>query len=144
MKMKKLNLLMTLTMAAASLAVSAESAQPVDTLSDTWAAVDALGRPLPLEDSAPAPREGKFVGVFYYLWHGAHNGPVQPGQGVIPLEQVDANSPYDNSIILQDPPGERKWGPHLAFHHWGESLYGYYVADDEWVIRRNAQLLADA
>ena len=144
MKMKKLSLLMALTLAAASPAVSAESAQPVDTLSDTWAAVDALGRSLPLEDSAPAPRQGKFVGVFYYLWHGAHNGPLQPGQGVIPPEQADPNSPYDNSIILRDPPGQRKWGPAMAYHHWGESLYGYYVADDEWVIRRNAQLLADA
>ena len=68
----------------------------------------------------------------------------QPGQGVIPPEQADPNSPYDNSIILRDPPGQRKWGPAMAYHHWGESLYGYYVADDEWVIRRNAQLLADA
>jgi hypothetical protein len=141
---KKFSLLVSLAVALGSLAVGGLAQTPVDTWSDTWAAVDALGRPLPLEDTAPAAREGKFVGVFYYLWHGAHNGPDQPGQGVIPIEDADPKSPYDNSIILQDPPGQRNWGPYWAFHHWGESLYGYYVADDEWVIRRNAQLLSDA
>ena len=129
-----------------SLSQAAEKAEvaQIDTMSDTWAAVDALGRELPLDEAVPAPREGKFVGVFYYLWHGVHNGPMPSGQGVVPLEQVDPNCPYDNSLILRDPPEKRKWGPHMAYHHWGESLYGYYVADDEWVIRRNAQLLADA
>ena len=141
---KKFSLLVSLAVALGSLAVGGLAQTPVDTWSDTWAAVDALGRPLPLEDTVPAAREGKFVGVFYYLWHGAHNGPDQPGQGVIPIEDADPKSPYDNSIILQDPPGQRNWGPYWAFHHWGESLYGYYVADDEWVIRRNAQLLSDA
>ena len=116
----------------------------VDTMSDTWAAEDALGRTLPLEDMAPAPRDGKYVGVFYYIWHGAHNGPMPAGQGIVPIDQVDPNCPYDNSLILLDPPGQRKWGPRHAYHHWGQSLYGYYVADDEWVIRHNAQLLADA
>ena len=29
-------------------------------------------------------------------------------------------------------------------HHWGESIFGYYVSDDEAVIRKHAQMLADA
>ena len=29
-------------------------------------------------------------------------------------------------------------------HHWGESLLGYYVGDDQWVLRKHAQMLADA
>lgn len=29
-------------------------------------------------------------------------------------------------------------------HHWGEPLYGYYLADDDWVVRKHGSLLADA
>jgi hypothetical protein len=29
-------------------------------------------------------------------------------------------------------------------HHWGEPYLGYYVADDEWMIRKHAQMLVDA
>jgi hypothetical protein len=29
-------------------------------------------------------------------------------------------------------------------HHWGEPYLGYYVMNDEWVIRKHAQMLADA
>ena len=31
-----------------------------------------------------------------------------------------------------------------SFHHWGESKWGFYLPDDEWVVRKNGQLLADA
>ena len=31
-----------------------------------------------------------------------------------------------------------------AMHHWGESQFGYYLADDAYVLRRHAQMLADA
>jgi hypothetical protein len=31
-----------------------------------------------------------------------------------------------------------------AMHHWGESQFGYYLADDAYVIRHHAQMLADA
>jgi len=29
-------------------------------------------------------------------------------------------------------------------YYWGEPLYGYYHSTDPWVLRRHAQLLADA
>ena len=43
-----------------------------DTYSDTWGATDALGRVLPGYEQVGAPRKDRFVGVFYFLWHGAH------------------------------------------------------------------------
>jgi hypothetical protein len=120
-----------------------------DTLSDTWAAADALGRELPCEGQAPAARTNRFVGVFYYLWQGAHGydrhgGPTGPEQEVGVPGPGDTNSPYNISEIIRAPPGERNWGPRHAFHHWGEPLFGYYVANDDWVIRKHAQMLADA
>jgi len=125
------------------------SARAQDTLSDTWAGVDALGRELPCEGQAPAARTNRFVGVFYYIWHGAHGydrhgGPMGEAQDVqIPMPS-DTNSPYNISEIIKAPVGERAWGPHHAFHHWGEPLLGFYVANDEWVIRKHAQMLSDA
>jgi len=111
------------------------SATPAwDNFSDTWAATDALGRTLPTYDHVGPPRPDRWVGIFYFLWHGAH---VSGG-------------PYDISKILrQDPDAMQKgdsplWGPVGAPHHWGESLFGYYLGDDKWVLRKHAQMLADA
>jgi len=105
-----------------------------DNFSDTWVATDALGRALPTHEQVGPPRPDRWVGIFYFIWHGAHvNG-----------------GPYDISRILrQDPDAMQKgdsplWGPVFAPHHWGESLFGYYLSDDKWVLRKHAQMLADA
>ncbi len=80
------------------------------------------------------PRKDRTVGMFYFLWHGAH---IQGG-------------PYDIAQILaKDPeamskPDSPLWGPLLVPHHWGESIFGYYRADDPWVLRKHAQMLSDA
>ena len=105
-----------------------------DTYSDTWVASDALGRRLPTEAEVGGPRADRTVGIFYFLWHGEH---IQGG-------------PYDvTKILAQDPEAMQKkdsplWGPMLAPHHWGESIFGYYRTDDDAVLRKHAQMLADA
>ena len=79
-------------------------------------------------------RADRTVGIFYFLWLGPH------AQG----------GPWDITKILTiDPDAMKKtdsplWGRCSALHHWGESLFGYYLSDDEWVLRRHAQMLADA
>jgi hypothetical protein len=110
------------------------SAAGWDTQSDTWAATDALGRRVPTAEDVGPPRPDRFVGIFYFLWHGAH---VRGG-------------PYDvTKILAQDPLAMEKkdsplWGPIHAPHHWGESIFGYYLSDDAAVLRKHAQMLADA
>ena len=94
---------------------------------DTWVATDALGRTLPTAGAAPAPRPGKFVGVFYFLWHGQHG----------------KDGPYDNTLTVADP-AAHPYGPLGAFHWWGEPAIGYFLSDDPWVHRHNLQMLADA
>lgn len=98
-----------------------------DLYSDTWTATDALGRTLPGAEECGPPRAGKFVGIFYFLWLGAH------GRGL-----------YDNSKLLAANPDNPQYGPVHAFHWWGEPQLGYYLSDDEFVIRKHAQMLADA
>ena len=119
--------------------------EPRDTFSDTWVATDALGRTLPDHDECGPPREGKFVGIFYFTWLGPHgydrSKGLLPDQGVQPVTEEDVNSPYDITRILA---GEQEWGPWHAFHHWGKPHFGYYLGDDEWVIRKHAQMLSEA
>jgi hypothetical protein len=103
------------------------------------AATDGLGRSLPMPGEVSGPREGKFVGIFYFLWHD-NRGGARP----------EKDGPYDVSKILAvDPdavhhPKSKLWGPIGRYHYWAEPLYGYYLSADPWVIRRHARLLADA
>ncbi len=105
-----------------------------ETHPDTWVATDALGRSVPMGDKVGPPRPGKFVGIFYFLWLGQHG----------------VTGPHDiTNILAKDPDAMKKpdsplWGPSHAFHHWGKSLFGYYLSDDRWVLRKHAQMLSDA
>lgn len=106
------------------------SAQVVDTLSDTWEATDGLGRSLPDSASVGAPNDRQVL-LFYYVWH----------------QRTAGGGPYDLTKIIagkSQPFSDATFGPSPAFHHWGEPALGYYDINDEFVIRRHAQLLSDA
>jgi len=63
---------------------------------------------------------------------------------VIPKTTTDYKSPYDITDILKHDPNDRPWGPHHAFHYWSQPEWGYYLSDDEFVIRKHVQELSDA
>ncbi len=102
--------------------------------SDQWVATDNLGRELPDHQEVGDIRPDKFVACFYFLWLGRHSD----------------SGPYNISEILQDHPEARDdpnspyWGKMGDPHHWGEPLFGYYVGEDEAVLRKHAQMLGDA
>ncbi|WP_200979909.1 hypothetical protein [Echinicola sp. 20G] len=96
-------------------------------ISDDWVATDALGRKLPTYKEVGGLRKDKFIGVFYYIWHGAHNDKV-----------------FDITKILADKSDDYAWGPEGAFHFWSEPEYGYYRSEDPWVIRQDLQMLSNA
>lgn len=106
----------------------------IDTMSDTWAATDGLGRTIAGQDECRARRDDRAVGIFYFLWL------TNDGNG----GGVPSSGPFDITRILAANPAAPEWGPVNAFHHWSEPLFGYYLMDDEWVIRRHAQMLTDA
>ena len=60
------------------------------------------------------------------------------------------DGPFDVSRILardskaMQKPDSPLWGTVGKYHFWGEPLFGYYRSDDPWVLRRHAQMLADA
>ncbi len=107
-------------------ASAAETNAAWDTFSDTWVATDSLGRSLPTSTEAGPPKPNRHVGIFYFLWL-TGKGPV-----------------YDLTHILAANSNNPAYGPPSAFHFWSEPLLGYYRSDDEFVIRKHAQMLADA
>jgi hypothetical protein len=105
-----------------------------DVQSDTWVCTDDLGRSLPDSAEAGKPRKDKFIGMFYFLWLGRHGD-----QGPFDVSKILAADP--DAIQKEDSP---LWGPEGVFHHWGESVFDYYVGEDEFVLRKHAQMLGDA
>ena len=113
----------------ASVAMSQTPSPPTrDVFADTWVCTDALGRVMPTNAEAGDAKPDKFAGIFYFLWLG-HHGP---------------DKVYDISEMLKANPDDPQFGPEGAFHWWGKPRFGYYRSDDEWVIRRHVQMLADA
>lgn len=104
-----------------------------------WPATDALGRTVAVGPAVPPPRPDRFVGIFYFLWLNERRNFSPLGRGPCDVARVLAADPD-----ALKKPGSPLWGPFGMPHYWGEPLYGYYLSDDPWVLRRHARLLADA
>lgn len=105
-----------------------------DLYSDTWTATDDLGRVLPDAAQTGPPKKDKYIGMFYFLWNGRHGE-----QGPFDVTKTMTLDP--DAIQKADSP---LWGPEGIYHHWAEPIFGYYVGDDPAVLRKHAQMLADA
>lgn len=91
--------------------------------------VDALGR---VTAAAGNEIENRDVGLFYFLWLGAH------ASGIYDITDLLENNPDE----LWDP--NSKISPQGAYHFWGEPLYGYYHSADPWVLTRHVELFTMA
>ncbi|MEO6916424.1 MAG: hypothetical protein ABI151_12965 [Chitinophagaceae bacterium] len=115
---------------------------------DTWVATDGIGRKIITDAREGTIRKDKFVGIFYFIWQGAHGYDKHSGtradEGVMEKAASDTVSPYDISKLLAANAHSPAYGPVHAFHYWGEPYFGYYLPDDEWIIRKHAQMLSDA
>lgn len=107
-----------------------------DVYSDTWVATDALGRTTPTYKEASAPRDKK-VGIFYFPWHALTK--------VFYSDQLI----YDHTKTYNEGGHEAIWdvltkGPISWPHYWAQPYFGYYLSNDEWVIRKHANMLVEA
>lgn len=104
--------------------------------SGAWAATDGLGRTLPDSKTAGGIREGKYVGLFYHTWHAS----LAKTQGdIVNVSEIVAK--YPEAVRDYDHPA---WGG-VTTCFWNEPLFGYYNNGiDRWVLRKHAELLADA
>jgi len=95
--------------------------------------VDQFGRAF---GTVSGYKKDRQVGMFYWPWIG----------------QPLATGIYDATKILSKPNGlkiltktkDSPVSPNWQMHYWGEPIWGYYNSDDEWVIRKQMQMLTTA
>lgn len=107
-----------------------------DIYADTWVATDAVGRTMPTADETPLKTDkDRTVGIFYVTWHtqGLHNGKEYRAD----VSRVLAQDPYASRNA--DSPA---WT--ISSYHWGEPEWGYFLSQDEYVIRKDMSMLTDA
>ena len=120
----------------------AEYAIPKDSLiythavmPDTWVFTDGLGR-VSLTNKEVGNRKNTTLAMFYWSWHIDSNSNGDP----VNVEELskkypDAMRDYNHSL----------WENYQNSRFlWNESIYGFYRSDDEWVLRKQAELLANA
>jgi len=103
--------------------------------SNQWAATDGLGRKLPGASVTGAPKKDKFIAVFYWTWHQGDNDTTCQVKNITEIVRK-----YPEAMKDYHHPA---WGKHGAFY-WEQPLLGYYKTTDPWVLRKHAEMLADA
>ncbi len=104
---------------------------------NTWVATDGLGRTLPTYEEVGEKNQEKFVGLFYWTWH-YHHSQNRPARNVTEMLSKDPGAvrDFDNPVWTDDGDG--------IPHYWNEPLFGYYTNVDEYVVRKHAEMIADA
>ncbi len=106
-------------------------------LSDHWAATDALGRTLPGHAEVGDRRADRYVAMFYWTWHVDGKTDLGPANvNEIITHHPEAVNDYNHPVW--------KEVGHIVGYHWNEPLFGYYHGTDPWVYRKHAEMLADA
>ena len=70
-------------------AASTRAARPWNADSGAWVGTDSLGRSMPTSQQTGLPRPGRYVGIFYSIWH----------------QDVVTKGIYNNTQILAKHPG---------------------------------------
>lgn len=110
--------------------------------SDQWSFEDALGRRFLTYEEVGAKRVGKFIGMFYWTWHTDGIAEwVMPDGSIANTTEIITNNPG-----AEDDPDHPAWQGVWdgGVFWWDEPLFGYYRTTDPWVLRKHAEMLADA
>lgn len=102
---------------------------------DTWVFTDGLGRTSLTNADVGDPRDDKTLAMFYWTWHTtevAKRGAVNTTE--LMEKYPDAKNDYDHEA----------WKNTGRYCFWNEPIYGYYTTEDPWVLRKQAELLANA
>ena len=99
---------------------------------DTWVVTDGLGRVVSNSET-DTRRQNKTVGLFFHTWHTSNSSLGSRNITEILKEHPEIQNDFTSKL----------WGTAGAYH-WNEPIWGYYRSSDEWVLRKQAELLADA
>ncbi|WP_152267931.1 glycoside hydrolase family 71/99 protein [Agriterribacter humi] len=109
-----------------------------DIYPDTWVATDGIGRTMPGFNAVGPVKhdQRRVVGIFYITWHSDNLANLKP--------------PYSADVtkVFAEDPSARLDAKHPLWkegsYHWGEPEAGYFLSKDEYVIRKDMSMLADA
>ena len=101
---------------------------------DTWVFTDGLGRVSLTNDQVGDVREDKILAMFYWPWHISYDD----GTEAFNLQEFIEKYPEAQNDVSYSG-----WNDE-AIYYWNEPIYGYYATTDEWVLRRQAELIANA
>ncbi len=97
--------------------------------------VDHIGRSF---STVSAFKKGRQVGMFYWPWIG------QPyASGIYDATKIAA-LPNGIKILTDFKSYDESISPNGQAHYWGQPLWGYYNSEDEWVIRKQIQMITMA
>ncbi len=91
------------------------------------AATDDMGRSFTQTESY----NDNVVGIFYFLW-------LSQASNDNTVEKYIADGRAEETLTSQDGFGTP------AFTWWGEPMYGYYLVQDKWVVRKHVELFINA
>ncbi len=99
----------------------------------TWVFTDGLGRTSLTNADVGDPKD-RTLAMFYWTWHTALSTAGYKNTSEIMEKYPEAKNDYNH----------KAWQTGGTYCFWNEPIYGYYRTDDEWVLRRQAELLANA
>ena len=103
-----------------------------EVMPDTWVFTDGLGRVSLTHAEVGDPRADKTVSMFFWTWHNGRPTCINVN---------DAAEKYPEAVRDYNHP---VWTPAGFQGSWNEPIYGHYESNDQWVLRRQAELLAIA
>ena len=131
-------MLLPAMLAGSVLTVRAAESGAGKAVPELYGGVDGLGRVLPTSGSETAERTNKarYVGMFYWDWHRFFS--VHLPMNI--TEIISAHPEAANDFSHEAWGGRDSGTPYF----WNEPIYGYYSSGDEYVIRKQVELIADA
>lgn len=106
-----------------------------EVMPDTWVFTDGLGRVSLTYAEVGAPKDDKTLAMFYWTWHTKETASAGAVNTTELLKQYpDAKNDYNHEA----------WVGTGRYCFWNEPIYGFYTTEDPWVLRKQAELLANA
>ncbi len=112
-----------------------------------WIVQDGLDRLVSTNTQTGDLREDKIVAIFYWTWHGDFANGQTAYNNTENINKLIAMGKTERDYMTLSMSELSKLGIKTAmgpYHFWDQPIYGYYDGDDEWVIRKQAELLAAA
>ena len=117
---------------------------------ETYAAVDGLGRTLSFNgDSYTSSlhsgtvgnkKENRYVGIFYSDW----DEELGASNSIRNITQILEKYSDEEKEALKHDFKNKVWKGITGYHFWDEPIFNYYSTADKYVLRKHAELLADA